>query len=202
MLPTGRSFRRGVVFAVSVAVMSVGFAQAAVSLGPAAAVSVRGRAVVHVESGVSARLRGPRLLIPGHRPRLRRGFASPMPLQGGQNGWTPQDLWAAYNLPGPAAGLGAGRTVAIVDAWDNPNVESDLASYRAAFGLSVCSTANGCFRKVNQNGGGSYPSSAPSNTVGAGDRAGCRDGVGYVSGLQDRVGGSQFELHDGSPSGS
>jgi subtilase family serine protease len=40
-----------------------------------------------------------------------------------------------------------------VDAFDDPNAESDLAQYRANFGLPACTTANGCFRKVNQNGG-------------------------------------------------
>jgi subtilase family serine protease len=29
--------------------------------------------------------------------------------------------------------------------------------YRTQFGLPACTTANGCFRKVNQNGGTSYP---------------------------------------------
>src|SRR5262249_57766815 len=33
-----------------------------------------------------------------------------------------------------------------------PNAEADLAVYRATFGLSPCTTANGCFRKVNQQG--------------------------------------------------
>src|SRR5438094_4625648 len=42
------------------------------------------------------------------------------------------------------SGGGAGQTVAIVDAFDNPNAEADLAVYRAQFGLSECTTANGC----------------------------------------------------------
>jgi hypothetical protein len=64
-------------------------------------------------------------------------------------GYGPADLASAYRLP---AGAGAGKTVAIVDAYDNPNAESDLAVYRAANGLPPCTTANGCFRKVNQHG--------------------------------------------------
>ncbi len=49
-------------------------------------------------------------------------------------------------------------TVAVVDAYDWPNAEADLAAYRSQFGLPECSTANGCFRKVNQRGvQGSYP---------------------------------------------
>ncbi len=47
--------------------------------------------------------------------------------------------------------------MAVVDAYDQPNAESDLAAYRSQFGLPACTTANGCFRKVNQSGGTSYP---------------------------------------------
>jgi subtilase family serine protease len=49
-------------------------------------------------------------------------------------------------------------TVAIVDAYDDPRAESDLAVYRAAYNLPPCTTANGCFRKVDQTGGSLYPS--------------------------------------------
>src|SRR5262249_56275341 len=58
---------------------------------------------------------------------------------------------------------GAGRTVGIVDAFDAPNAEADLAVYRATFGLPPCTTANGCFRKVNQQGN---PSPLPSPNSG------------------------------------
>ncbi|MEU0967346.1 S53 family peptidase [Streptomyces sp. NPDC005917] len=64
-------------------------------------------------------------------------------------GYVPSDLRSAYNLGGTS---GSGRTVAIVDAMDDPNAESDLAAYRSAYGLPSCTTANGCFRKVNQRG--------------------------------------------------
>ena len=57
----------------------------------------------------------------------------------------------AYNLPSTTAG--AGQTVAIVDAFDDPNAETDLATYRSTYGLPPCTTANGCFQKVNQTGG-------------------------------------------------
>jgi hypothetical protein len=65
------------------------------------------------------------------------------------NGYGPADLDSAYKLP---TNLGAGRTVAIVDAQDDPDAESDLGTYRSQFGLPACTTANGCFRKINQNG--------------------------------------------------
>jgi len=35
---------------------------------------------------------------------------------------------------------------------DDPNAEKDLGVYRAQFGLPPCTTANGCFKKVNQDG--------------------------------------------------
>ena len=65
------------------------------------------------------------------------------------SGYGPADLISAYQLP---TNLGSGRLVAIVDAQDDPNAESDLATYRSQFGLPACTTANGCFRKLNQNG--------------------------------------------------
>ncbi|MFE0028717.1 putative Ig domain-containing protein [Amycolatopsis sp. NPDC059021] len=65
------------------------------------------------------------------------------------SGYGPTDLRSAYNLTATGS---ASATVAIVDAYDDPNAESDLASYRSAYGLPACTTANGCFKKVNQNG--------------------------------------------------
>ena len=44
------------------------------------------------------------------------------------------------------------QTVAIVDAYDDPSAEADLDVYDKQFGLPACTTANGCFRKVNQSG--------------------------------------------------
>lgn len=63
-------------------------------------------------------------------------------------GLHPGDLRSAYRFPSG----GAGQTVAVVDAGDDPTAESDLAVYRSAFGLPACTTSNGCFRKMNQNG--------------------------------------------------
>lgn len=73
------------------------------------------------------------------------------------SGYVPSDLQSAYKLPSSTAG--SGQTVAIVDAYDDPNAESDLGVYRSQFGLSPCTTANGCFHKVNQSGGTKMPRS-------------------------------------------
>ncbi|MET8942711.1 carboxypeptidase regulatory-like domain-containing protein [Streptomyces sp. NPDC004542] len=70
-------------------------------------------------------------------------------------GFAPADLRDAYGVSSAVSG---GRTVAIVDAYDSPTAEADLAAYRAMYGLPECTTDNGCFRKINQNGGTSYPS--------------------------------------------
>ncbi len=73
------------------------------------------------------------------------------PLAQTPTGYGPADLQSAYALPSSTAGTG--QTVAIVDAFDDPTAEQDLAQYRSFYGLPPCTTANGCFRKVNQTGG-------------------------------------------------
>ena len=67
---------------------------------------------------------------------------------------TPAQVRAAYGLTGASSG---GKTVAIVDAYGYTNLERDLGVYRAKFGLSACTKANGCLRVVNQSGGTSLP---------------------------------------------
>ncbi len=75
-------------------------------------------------------------------------------------GFDPADLRSAYNLPSESAG--SGQTVAIVDAFDDPDAESDLGVYRAHYGLPACTTANGCFKKVNEQGEtNNYPPGEP-----------------------------------------
>jgi len=67
---------------------------------------------------------------------------------------TPAQLKSAYNLNGTSSG---GRTVAIVDAYGYPNLASDLATYRSYYGLPACTTANGCLKIMDQNGGTNLP---------------------------------------------
>jgi len=69
------------------------------------------------------------------------------------SGYFPADLQNAYKLSSSSAGVG--QTIGIVDAFDDPTAAQDLATYRSQFGLPPCTTANGCLRKVNQNGGAS-----------------------------------------------
>ena len=65
------------------------------------------------------------------------------------DGYGPSTLAAAYNLD---QSKGSGQTVAVIDAYDDPNAESDLAAYRTQYGLPQCTTAGGCFKKVSQSG--------------------------------------------------
>ncbi|WP_031098854.1 MULTISPECIES: S53 family peptidase [unclassified Streptomyces] len=67
-------------------------------------------------------------------------------------GYGPSDLQDAYGLTSAAASNGSGETIAIVDAYDDPHAEADLAKYRSTYGLPSCTTANGCFKKVGQTG--------------------------------------------------
>lgn len=72
------------------------------------------------------------------------------------SGFGPADLRSAYNTANSGSGS-ASTVVAIVDAYGYSNAETDLGVYRSQYGIPACTTANGCFRKVNQTGGTSYP---------------------------------------------
>ncbi len=64
---------------------------------------------------------------------------------------TPQLLRQAYDLRQETASDSL-QTIALVDAFNDPTAEADLAVYDKEFGLPACTAANGCFRKVNQQG--------------------------------------------------
>ena len=110
--------------------------------------------------------RAPRLPVRG--PTVNLGCASPLAgavqcfgrairpaqqagpqIMPGPTGLGPAQIQSAYKLSGLN---GSGRTVAIVDAFDDPNAASDLNTFRSAYGLPACTTSNGCFQKVNQSG--------------------------------------------------
>lgn len=73
---------------------------------------------------------------------------------GERGGYSPLDLRSAYVIPETG---GSEQTVAIVDAYNDPNAESDLKIYRAHYKLPECTEKNGCFKKVSQTGGTTYP---------------------------------------------
>jgi len=69
------------------------------------------------------------------------------------SGYGPAALQSAYAVPATSTTA----TVAIVDAYDDPSAEADLAIYRSQYGLAACTTSNGCFRKVSELGSTSLP---------------------------------------------
>jgi subtilase family serine protease len=71
-------------------------------------------------------------------------------------GLAPATVKSVYNFPTSSTD-GSGETVAIVDAYDDPSAESDLAVFSSQYGLPACTSANGCLQKINQRGGTSYP---------------------------------------------
>jgi subtilase family serine protease len=104
-----------------------------------------------VKGGVRCLSTWHRTTQPAKAGTIKAAVAAP------KQGLTPANIRAAYTLPK----TGAAQTIAIVDAYDNPNVEADLKAYRAAFKLPACTTANKCFRKVDQRGGTTYPDGDP-----------------------------------------
>lgn len=76
----------------------------------------------------------------------------------GPVGYTPAQIRHAYGFDsitfanGTIQGDGSGTTIAIVDAYDDPNIASDLHKFNLQFGLP-----DSTFTKVNQNGGTTLP---------------------------------------------
>jgi hypothetical protein len=81
---------------------------------------------------------------------------------GPAGGLTPAELASAYGYSSAVGG--SGQTIAIVDAYDDPSIESDLATFDAEYGIAACTKANGCFTKVSQTG--STVSLPPADTSG------------------------------------
>jgi Carboxypeptidase regulatory-like domain len=84
--------------------------------------------------------------VRAHLGLFRQGVTA----QAAPSGYGPSDLRSAYDLPSATAGSGA--TVALVDAYNDPDIASDLAIYRSEYGLPGCTAASGCFRVINQHG--------------------------------------------------
>lgn len=88
-----------------------------------------------------------------HAKRRVQDAVTDAATSGPSGGYGPADLASAYNVP--ASAKSGGALVAVVNAYDDPTAESDLGLYRAHYGLAPCTTANGCFAKVNEQGSAS-----------------------------------------------
>jgi subtilase family serine protease len=75
-------------------------------------------------------------------------------MQGPAGGLTPADLASAYGFSSSAS---VSQTVAIVDAYNDPKIAGNLASFDSEYHLAACTVANGCLKVVNQTGGSTPP---------------------------------------------
>lgn len=87
----------------------------------------------------------------GHRPEAGHArppfHVNPNATNTTASGKTPAVVRHAYGFD-QLANQGTGQTIAIVDAYDDPNIEADLGVFSSKFGLAACTSANGCFKKV------------------------------------------------------
>lgn len=102
-----------------------------------------------------------RVIVAPGTPGARAFVVPAVPTPGPAGGLTPAELASAY---GYSRSGGAGQTVGIVDAFNDPNIEADLGTYDAQYGLSPCTEANGCLSVVSQTG--SSTSLPPDDTTG------------------------------------
>jgi subtilase family serine protease len=138
-------------------------AVALVPLGAAAATAAPPIHLAHAKSVCAAPTR------PGFAAcmaKVRTDIAAKKVFSPSVSGLGPSDLQGAYQLASAAASNGVGTTVAIVDAFDNPNAFSDVNTYRANFGLpalascdpsTIAGSTTPCFAKSDENGGTNFP---------------------------------------------
>ncbi|MGD0453417.1 MAG: PKD domain-containing protein [Solirubrobacteraceae bacterium] len=82
-----------------------------------------------------------------NEPGVRPYTAAAGALESGPaGGLTPAELASAYGYDPTASG--AGQTIGIVDAYDDPNIEGDLGEFDKQYGIAC----DGCFTKVSQTG--------------------------------------------------
>ncbi|TLX81926.1 MAG: hypothetical protein E6L00_05020 [Thaumarchaeota archaeon] len=102
------------------------------------------------------------LQIKEHHPAHVKKFIGPsVSLSGGDS---PVTIWTAYGFNSLTCThtttgdwtdsklCGHGQTIAIVDAFDDPNIVSDLQTFDVQFGLPACTDTNGCFTKATPQG--------------------------------------------------
>ncbi|HXY43530.1 MAG TPA: S8 family serine peptidase [Acidimicrobiales bacterium] len=98
-------------------------------------------------------------LAAGARPSKAR--SGPAQTIGPAGGLTPADLATAYGFDSTKAVTG--QTVAVIDAYNDPTINTDLQTFDSQYGLLPCSETNGCLSVVNQSGGLPLP---PDDTSG------------------------------------
>lgn len=99
------------------------------------------------------------LSIPIATPSVQMTVSSAATPAGQPAGFSPQQISQAYGFNqisfanGTIQGNGSGQTIAIVDAYNDPHIASDLAAFDSTYGIA----APPSFAVVNQNGGSNLP---------------------------------------------
>ena len=103
------------------------------------------------------------LATPTFKRQLLTGNVNPFAGSTSPSGLSPSQIRQAYAFNqvtfsnGTVQGDGSGQTIAIVDAYNDPNIVSDLASFDQHFGIPAPPT----FKVVAQNGSTSLPPTDP-----------------------------------------
>lgn len=145
---------RKVILVTAVLTLSAGTALAAASV-PAAAASrhpATGASDVRRACGATTRPGTAACTVLVRTDVKQRTEAQVGPKTPTGYGYGPSSLQSAYKLPSSTAGTG--EIVAVVDAYNDPNAVSNVATYRSAWGLPACNTTTeaGCLTVVNQSG--------------------------------------------------
>jgi subtilase family serine protease len=147
-----RIFVLGLVLALSLPV-TLAVVNAGVSLATTNTFTARSfRGVVTRDSDVCDLASPGRAGCLAIRLDVRKANGAPLTKAQTSTAYGPADIRSAYRLT-----VSSSATVAVVDAYDAPTAEADLKVYRSHYGLKACTTANGCFSKVNSSGGKNYP---------------------------------------------
>jgi len=88
------------------------------------------------------------------------GTSAPAVTNTTPTGYSPATIATAYGFSTTG---GAGTTIAVVDAYGDPTITANLQAFSSHYGLSGCTSTSGCFTKVNQSGGTTYPATTPVN---------------------------------------
>ena len=96
------------------------------------------------------------LPLAAQSPQPVKEYAHPalrhiLPPSAGPSGFSPGRMLEAYSFRN-VKNKGAGQVIALIDAYDDPNAEADLGAFSTQFGLPACTTANGCFKLLYENG--------------------------------------------------
>jgi subtilase family serine protease len=141
--------------------------KSAVVIAGAALLAISGSALAAGPASASAAAAHPQRVCQGAVANTARCLSHVLADAGGTphatstpTGQSPASIKTVYGFT-TSATAGAGKTIGIVDAFNDPTAESDLAVFNSQFGLPACTTANGCFQKVNQRGRTKFPPTDP-----------------------------------------